>query len=502
MANSEKGMGKALENPDDSKGQGKALENPNDEPTKPGLDSIDQPGWTLEEFEAWEPSEEDEVVEEREIATPKSVKALALAKGIFFLDAPELALKQFPASTPTQAAVANPLDSTADVGPAPRSPPGTGPRQVLPEKPAEPAVPRRRQEGDDSHTPKQEEAASASDTVGRVAESPAPAPGPFTALYDRIVAGDINHGLVNPMAPPTSTGARVGAALAVAGDTSSKVPEPVTQGVKVTPIVSAPVVTVAPPSPPKPVMAAPSPVLAVSAGSTASASASTQPATNAGAVMPLPGLTASATKASDKPAVSGPSGPVAAPVVAAVQPIAGPSVTVPVPAPSPAVPPSGQSVAPVMPIIPQPVVQALPPQVYFPVVLPPAPVQQPVIQLPPVQKAVSVEVFMPDAPAYVPVAVEEAVSVELSMADDAYDVEVTMTDAPVYVPSFGQLYVAPLHVQHKQLLKKLFAHRRGKGNRQKRMTIDFSLNPSFSHKKYGQARVIIDRPQMMYQVRK
>ncbi|KAJ6258628.1 hypothetical protein Dda_6676 [Drechslerella dactyloides] len=251
------------------------------------------------------------------------------------------------------------------------------------------------------------------------------------------------------------------------------------------PVASAPAATVAVVAPAlsraAPATAAP-PVAPVTVSVPANTVTPTGPVVFAASPIPIPAFAAfgSARPAPTAPAVS-PS------VTRAAAASAGPVV-----APPQITPATSSSASASAPASAQPRVSLPLPAVQSTDVTSTAPpaqtqLQQPIF--PPVVAAVDVEVPMPDAPP-VPAA---AIDAEVVMIDAfsppwalaAVDVEVEMPQTPRYQRHLSLVGAYPIKSSPVQraFLGKHFAHRRGKGDRQRRMTID--VVPRRNHKFAG-----------------
>ncbi|KAF3904540.1 hypothetical protein ABW21_db0201366 [Orbilia brochopaga] len=251
------------------------------------------------------------------------------------------------------------------------------------------------------------------------------------------------------------------------------------------PVASAPVAAVAPvvpalaratPATAAPAVVAAVPTVPVSTGSSAA------PAVLAAAPAPASAY------AGPGPVSSAPVAPVVVPAVSSVATaVAGPVVAPPTNTLAASLPTFAFAPRVVLPGV----FLSFPPRVQSTQVTSTAPVPaQTQLQpsFPPVVAAVSgVDEAMPDAPP----APVQAVSVEISMPDappwvpDAVSVEVEMPDAPRFRRHLAPLgaYPLPSRPAQRALLAKLFARRRGKGEKQKRMTLDRS--PPRNHRFAG-----------------
>ncbi|KAF3911114.1 hypothetical protein AA313_de0206614 [Arthrobotrys entomopaga] len=162
-----------------------------------------------------------------------------------------------------------------------------------------------------------------------------------------------------------------------------------------------------------------------------------------------------------------------------------PAPQIAVVAPAPALPPV-QVPAPVpLYFPPQPVVVQFPVAPVAPLVVapqPPAfvPVYQVPVQLPQTAAPTYVAQAAPapvqpedETMSEAPPLARQAQDVEYEMPDAPWDQEDQMTDAPPVLPACQHRHV-PLTQKHKMFLQKHFEHRRGKGDKEKRMTLNLS----------------------------
>ncbi|KAK6531874.1 hypothetical protein TWF694_003039 [Orbilia ellipsospora] len=152
-------------------------------------------------------------------------------------------------------------------------------------------------------------------------------------------------------------------------------------------------------------------------------------------------------------------------------------------APAPALPPV-QMIAPVSLFFPTQPVVVLPPvaTVAPPVVIPQppvfVPVQQVAVHLPPTAAPAHVAQVAPMQPeddfmSEAPPMARQTPDVEYEMPDAPWDQEEQMIDAPPALPACQHRHVL-LTQKHKMFLQKHFEYRRGKGDKEKRMTFNLS----------------------------